>query len=99
MIDVQIFPLVGDFGEDKDAAAALRKEIILPALAAGDEVRLDFDKVTLVTQSFVHAMISDVLRQLGEDVLDKIEFKNCAPGVQGIIETVVQYSLETIEDQ
>jgi hypothetical protein len=53
----------------------------------------------LTTQSFVHALISDVLRSEGEKILDRIEFKGCAPGVKGIIETVVQYSLETMEDE
>jgi hypothetical protein len=38
-------------------------------------------------------------RSGGEKVLDQIEFRNCAPGVRGIVETVVQYSLETMDEQ
>jgi len=95
---VNVFDLVGDFAEDKDAAASVRDSKIMPALEGGDEVALDFTGVDLTTQSFVHAMISNVLRTYGEDVLDRIEFKGCGPGVQGIIETVIQYSLETLED-
>ncbi len=98
MKSINIFDMVGDFGEDKDVAASLREGVIKPAVRCGDIV-LDFAGVTLVTQSFVHALISDILRTSGEETLDKIEFKNCSTVVQGIISTVVQYSLDTMQDQ
>jgi hypothetical protein len=88
---------VGDFAEDKDWAAVFREDAIRPVLARGDNIILDFDGITLTTQSFVHALISDLLRSEGEGALDKIEFKNCVAGVKGIVETVVQYSLETMD--
>jgi hypothetical protein len=94
---ISVFEKVGDFGEDKDAAAALRESTIKPFVDQKELVVIDFDKVTLVTQSFVHALISDVLRTQGEEARDYMEFKNCHGNVQGIIETVVQYSLDTIE--
>jgi STAS-like domain of unknown function (DUF4325) len=95
---IQLFDIIGDFGEDKDVAADLRESQVRHAVQNGDTVVLDFTNVSLVTQSFVHAMISDILRVNGEDVLDRIEFKGCSDGVRGIIETVVQYSLESMED-
>jgi len=95
---VSVFEIASDFAEDKDTAAAVRNTQIVPALQQGNEVVLDFTGVDLTTQSFIHAMISDVLRARGEEVLDHIEFKGCRPGVQGIIETVIQYSLETLEN-
>ena len=99
MITVGIFDLASDFAEDKDVAAKVRDTKIRPALEVGDEVILDFTRVDLTTQSFIHAMISDVLRVKGEEALDGIAFKGCQQGVQGIIETVIQYSLETTEDR
>ena len=48
--------------------------------------------------AFVHALVSDVLRKQGESVLEEIEFRGCSPGVKGIVQTVVQYSLDTIDD-
>lgn len=97
MITVKIFDEAGDFAEDKDTAAEIRESLIRKGIAGRGKVRLDFEGVTLTTQSFIHALISDVLRSEGEDVLKKIEFKNCDDGVRGIIETVVQYSLETMD--
>jgi hypothetical protein len=95
---VSVFDIASDFAEDKDTAAKVRNEQIAPALLRGEDVLLDFVGVDLTTQSFIHAMISDVLRSHGEDILDHIEFRGCRPGVQGIIETVIQYSLETLDD-
>jgi hypothetical protein len=93
---INMFDIVGDFGEDKDAAAALREADIRPSIRKGQRVCLDFDGVTLVTQSFIHALISDVLRTTGEAALELLEFENCANVVRGIISTVVQYSLDSM---
>src|SRR5438132_10360085 len=98
MTSISIKAATSDFAEDKDAAAAIREKQIRPALANGARVTLDFTGVSLVTQSFIHALISDILRTNGEPVLKQMDFKGCRPGVRGIIETVVQYSLETIEE-
>src|SRR4051812_26857332 len=92
---VRIADLTGDFAEDKDVAAEIRESQIRPTVTAAHEVTLDFSGVSLVTQSFIHALISAVLRSLGERSLRLIVFKGCNPRVRGIIETVVQYSLET----
>jgi hypothetical protein len=99
MKTIAFLAIVGDFAEDKDVAASLREKEIRPAIAAGENVILDFAGVTLATQSFVRALISDLLRTQGETVLHNIEFKNCVPGVKGIVETVVQYSLETMGEE
>ena len=95
---IELFNIIGDFGEDKDIAASLRENTVKQAIQQGDVVTLDFTNVSLVTQSFVHALISNILRVNGEDVLGQMEFKGCSEGVRGIIETVVQYSLESMQD-
>ncbi len=95
---IKISGVTGDFAEDKDAAARVRKTKIVPALKRRERVVLDFTGVSLATQSFIHALISDVLRSYGQPVLQSIEFKGCVTGIRGIIETVVQYSLEALEE-
>lgn len=94
---IKMYKHVGDFGEDKDAAAKMRESQIRPALDKRQTVTLDFGGVELVTQSFIHALISDILRKGGEDVLEVLEFKNASQLVKGIVSTVVQYSLDTAE--
>ncbi|MFZ1431658.1 MAG: STAS-like domain-containing protein [Geminicoccaceae bacterium] len=91
-----MYEIVGDFGEDKDAAAKLREESLKIFIEQRENVTIDFEGVTLVTQSFIHALISNILRTNGEVSLEYLEFRNCNDLVRGIISTVVQYSLDTI---
>jgi hypothetical protein len=90
---VQVPSTVGNFAEDKDLARKLRTEALVPALDAGDTVILDFAQVTYATQSFVHALLGEALKRFGEDVLNRIEFRNCSPQLRNVIELVVDYQL------
>ena len=96
MKQIKLFELVGSFAEDKDAAAKLRRDVILPTLKSGGSVEIDFSGITLTTQSFIHALISQALRQEGAEALTRMKFKNCGSAARGIIETVVQYVLESV---
>lgn len=94
MIEIKLFPLVGSFAENKDEARHLRLAELIPAMEKNEEVALDFEGVDSATQSFVHALISDVIRKFGSDVLDRLYFKNCNKTVQSIINIVVGYVQE-----
>jgi len=90
---IEIPAEVSGFQEDKDLAKEIRRLDFLPALANNGCVTLDFSKVENATQSFVHALIGEALKQYGEDVLDRIDFHNCSKQLKNIIELVVNYSL------
>lgn len=96
MINIDIFDRAGAFVENKDVARDIRVKEIIPALTQGEEVTLDFNKVDAVTQSFIHALISDILRKHGANVLDRIAFKSCNVTVKKIIEIVVDYMMESM---
>ena len=91
---IDIYAHAGAFAENKDVARDLRLNEILPALERGEDVILDFERVDAVTQSFIHALISDLLRKRGNDVLDHVEFKSCNDTVRKIITIVVDYMQE-----
>ena len=95
MIHVKLFELVGGFAENKDLARDIRVKKLIPALEKGEEIVLDFKKIDSVTQSFIHALISDLIRNYGGEVLDKISFKNCNETIQKIINIVVDYMQES----
>ncbi len=95
MKQIRLLAHAGSFAENKDAARALRLGEILPALESGDTVVLDFAGVEAATQSFIHALISDLLRKHGSAVLDRIEFKSCNEAVRKIIGIVVDYMQES----
>lgn len=93
---VSIKDRAGVFAENKDIASELREDILLPTLRAYQDITLDFSGVDGATQSFVHAMISEAIREFGPEVLDHIIFKHCNKSVQGIIEIVADYMQESI---
>ena len=92
MIEIRVEERARAFAEDKDIAAQLREEVVRPVLSRGETVRLDFEGVTGATQSFIHAMISDLIHSPGLDALNKLEFANCNGEVRAIIEIVCEYS-------
>lgn len=96
MIEIKILAKSGAFAENKDAARELRIKEIAPALKMGKEITINFQGVESATQSFVHALISDLIRQNGSEVLDKIFFKNCNEKIQKIISIVTDYMQEGV---
>lgn len=95
MILIKLADHVGKFAENKDIARDIRLGQIVPALEKGHEVMLDFAGIDSATQSFVHALISDVIRKFGADVLDKLGFKSCNETVKKIINIVTSYMQES----
>jgi len=94
MKPIGIFERAGAFAENKDVARDIRVAEIIPALEKGEDVVLDFARVDAATQSFIHALISDVLRRFGADVLDRMSFKACSDTVKKMISIVVDYTQE-----
>lgn len=94
MKTIDIHALTGAFGENKDVARNIRTKEVLPALKSGDSVVLDFADVTGATQSFIHALISDPIRQYGPEVYQRLLFKNCSAEVQQVINIVADYMEE-----
>ena len=91
---IPIVDSAGAFAENKDVARDIRMREIIPALEKNEDVILDFEGVDAATQSFIHALVSDVLRKYGCGVLDRIAFKSCSDTVKKIIRIVVDYMQE-----
>ena len=91
MIQINIYQKTGNFAGNKDIAKEIRTKEILPFIRKEDKIFLDFENVNSATQSFVHALISDVIRKEGVKVLDKLFFKNCNETIQKMIGIVIEY--------
>ena len=94
MTHIKIFKEVGQFAGDKDIARDIRLSKLIPALGKKKNIVLDFEKVEGATQSFIHALISDLIRRYGNEALDSIQFKSCNDTIRGIISIVVDYMQE-----
>ena len=96
---IKIKNFVGDFAENKDVAKDLRITKIMPTLAGGKEVILDFSGVSGTTQSFIHALISEPIRRFHDVALEKICYKNCSDVVKEVIKTVSEYMQESLDSE
>lgn len=94
-LHIKIREVAGEFAEDKDAARNIRLNQIEPSLNRKEEVVLDFEGVEGATQSFIHALISDLIRKHGSDVLDVLVFKHCNETIRKIISIVTEYMQES----
>lgn len=93
---IKLFEITGEFAANKDLAQELRLDKLLPALAKDQAVILDFSHVTGATQSFIHALISDPIREYGSIFFDLVSFRSCTPVVQKIITIVTDYMQESL---
>ena len=91
---IKMYEYVTDFGGNKDTARQLRIETIMPAISANKDVVLDFEGVMGVTQSFIHALLAEAIREFPEDIFELVQFKNCTRDVRVVVEIVAEYMQE-----
>jgi hypothetical protein len=96
MKKIMIYEYAGSFAENKDVARDLRIQQIIPSLDIKEDVTLDFSGVDSATQSFIHALLSDVIRKKGVESIDHMYFENCTETVQKIITIVMDYMQEAL---
>ncbi len=94
---IAIRKLTNDFAENKDIAKKLRIEEIMPALSKGDEVILNFEGVKGATQSFIHALISDPIREMQDVAFDNLLYQNTNNNIREIISIVYRYMQESLD--
>ena len=56
MIIIKMNEKINGYGENKDIAKNIRQAIILPSLEKLETITIDFEGITGVTQSFIHAL-------------------------------------------
>lgn len=97
-IAIKLFDYAGNFAENKDTARTIRESFARPAIKENKTVIFDYSGVETTTQSFTHALISELIREFGHGVLDRIFFKNCNGTVKRIVGIVVEYMQQKIEE-
>jgi len=79
-----------EFDEDTEAAARIRSSEIRPRIERGQSVIVDFKGLRAPTQSFVHALLYEVLRIPGG--LVGLSFRNCTASAREVIKAVAAYA-------
>ena len=93
---IKLKQLAGEFAENKDIAKKVRIVEIMPTLAKGREIVIDFTGVSGATQSFIHALVSDPIREFKEMAFDKLVYKNANNDIREIISIVYRYMQESL---
>jgi len=81
---------VHDFEENNQEAVRLREQEIRPRVEKGEVVLFDFEGVRAPTQSFVHALLSEVLKIPGS--LARLSFTHCTPSAREVLKAVAAYA-------
>ena len=97
IIRIQI--VAGTFAENKDIAKKLRIEEVIPTLSKNQDITFDFENVQGATQSFIHALICDPIREFKEIAFDHLLYKNTNEDIQEIISIVYRYLQESLSDE
>lgn len=92
---IKVKDICGHFAGNKDSAKDIREKYLKKWVKEDGIIVLDFRDIDSSTQSFVHAMLSQLFQIYGESMLDKFEFKNCNMAMKSLIVTVINYSLES----
>lgn len=91
-IVVDVPPDASNIAQDKIAAAQLRESHITAALREGKLVTLNFARVALTTQSFMHALLAGPLEEIGKEQLaSRLCFRACSTQVREIARMVIGY--------
>lgn len=93
---IKMRALVGDFAENKEIAKKIRIEELMPNLSKGNDLEIDFDGVNGATQSFIHALISDPIRQFGDVALEKLYYRNVDDDIKEVLSIVYHYMQESL---
>lgn len=90
--------IVGDFGENKDLARTIRQKDIIPTIAQGDSIALDFTGINGATQSFIHALIAEPIIRYREQAFENLFYINTNDSVSEIISIVYRYLQESFTE-
>lgn len=93
---IHLFERTGPFAENKDTARDIRLNELIPALEKDETIILDFENVEGATQSFVHALMSDLIRKYGSGLFERVQFKSCNDTIKGIVSIVADYMQESV---
>lgn len=98
-VTIEIEPLPGtSIAEEKEVARFLREELIKPALRRDEEVELDFARAQVVTQSFIHALLAEVICRFEEKALDLLVFAHCSDEAKQVVDTVINYTFMALDE-
>lgn len=81
---------VGSFAANGTLGNQLRINIIEPIWDQAEQVTIDFEGVSSMTDSFANAFIGNIAERHPKDFRAKLRFINCSPLVKSFIKAALQ---------
>jgi len=97
MTTIPIAQELGIHLADGETAAHFRLTRIEPYVSLCPEITLDFTGVRNANSSFMNALVSGLVEQHGEAVLDRLIFKGCNPVLRVLVEAAIDLGLQKIQ--
>jgi hypothetical protein len=97
MITISVAKELGIHLADGETAARFRQARIDPYVSLCPEITLDFTGVRNANSSFMNALISGVVEQHGEAVLERMTFKGCNPLIRVLAEAAIDLGVQKID--
>ncbi len=79
----------GKLAENKGEAISYRDKHLLTAISEGKDIVLDFDGVVNAPHSFLNALLSSVIQELGMKAYKKIKVKNAPSNIRETIDFIL----------
>lgn len=96
-MELQLAKELGIHLADGETAARFRQARIEPYVSLCPEITLDFTGVRNANSSFMNALVSGLVEQHGEAVLDRLIFKGCNPVLRVLVEAAIDLGLQKIQ--
>jgi hypothetical protein len=86
---LSVYNYFGRNADDKQAAIAYRDRHLLPAVADGKSIVIDFNEVITSTHSFLNALLASPIRRMGLHAFKKIRIVNATGEIRETIDYVL----------
>ncbi|MBB3293210.1 hypothetical protein FHT39_001849 [Mitsuaria sp. BK045] len=86
---LSMYNYFGRNADDKQAAISYRDRHLLPAVANGKSIVIDFNDVTTSTHSFLNALLASPIRRMGLQAFKKIRIVNATSEIRETIDYVL----------
>jgi len=86
---LSVYNYFGRYADDKQAAISYRDKHLLPAVAEGKAILIDFNDVDTSTHSFLNALLASPIRRMGLRAYKRIRVVNATQDIRETIDYVL----------
>jgi hypothetical protein len=94
--ELRLHDEIGSFAANGTMGNQLRKDKVEPHWDKSEKITLNFEGVSSMTDSFVHAFVGNIAEAHPDDFREKLRFTNCSSLVKTFIKSALQMAQNRI---